>query len=975
NLILQAVVVPRPLARYGFTKIPNEHSTLVVMSEFVTDESQMLDAIKRIRTIKAANNDPNISCCLLVDLRAADEPEIASDESIIKAAADLGAGSGINIFIRRRVLLEKRYGALERKRGAIDDLVRYLCDGKREAFRFILDEVTDTPKYFCVLDADNVTDIGGIRELVGVIAHPDNADFDLIALRPKFNLASIKTYYSKRFLNDSAYVSYPNFTSFYFNLFGIDIFSGKGIFRTESYKNKLIGVLPRNKVLSHDIIEGALLNTASAEVVYEDAPKTFISERERRARWERGDIQLLPFLNSRFENAAGERVKHNVRPFYKFIILKNALSYLAPLCVLTLGVFAAFSRWLLPAFLFFFLFNLIEGLLNTLITGVRKRHRLRYVAADCGAQFLDGICEMALMPYYAFSNLFIIIKTLKRMFLRENLLEWKTFSASQGTKSSKLLAEVAPPLLAFVIVDIFVLVFGGNYLSLALFAAAEVFAFIYLNLSGIPFKTAERTADADAELKKIARLTYGYFSFAFNHRTLISDNLQVKPYKGLSKTTSPTNLGFQILSEICGYELGFSEKWSAESRISAIIENISRLKKFHGNLYNWYDTLKQTPVSDFVSSVDSGNLLACLIVADGFVTDAVLKSEIAALIRATDLTVFYDTPRRLLFTGVNAESGKGEGHYDLLASEARLTALLFSSLYNQPTAFRSLMTDFTSLNGNTLLSWSGTAFEYLMPDIFIVPPKFSLLRTASERACKEQIKAKYSHLFGISESGYYAFDENLQYQYRAYGLDALALGKGKEDAVISPYASALMLRYSENAVLENFKRLERFGMSGGYGFFEALDLAGGSPKTVEMYMTHHQGMLLTALTNRLCNDAIIKYFGASDAVRAAKIMLTLPPSKAYYGLKPQEIRRLSPKNEEKYSAEITNPAAMSGGAGLIDGGITGYYDALGNGFLSWGGMLLNAYDGRRLSPGSFNFYKIDNGEISSLKRNSAQNSD
>ena len=125
--------------------------------------------------------------------------------------------------------------------------------------------------------------------------------------------------------------------------------------------------------------------------------------------------------------------------------------------------------------------------------------------------------------------------------------------------------------------------------------------------------------------------------------------------------------------------------------------------------------------------------------------------------------------------------------------------------------WRALLRDYAPYYGNTLYSWGGTAFEYLMPDLFILPPKHSLLYTSARNAVKIQRKHKTYGLFGLSESGYYAFDDALRYQYRAFGVEDIALGRDKEKRVISPYSSFLALHYSPKCVVKNLQRLEKKG--------------------------------------------------------------------------------------------------------------------------------------------------------------------
>ena len=95
------------------------------------------------------------------------------------------------------------------------------------------------------------------------------------------------------------------------------------------------------------------------------------------------------------------------------------------------------------------------------------------------------------------------------------------------------------------------------------------------------------------------------------------------------------------------------------------------------------------------------------------------------------------------------------------------------------------------------------------------------------------------------------FDPDLNYQYRAFGVQSLGLKRGLyKDSVISPYSSFLALPFSPVASLMNLGRISEHDMYGKYGFYEAIDLTpsrvGGGSAVIRSYMSHHMGMSLAA---------------------------------------------------------------------------------------------------------------------------------
>lgn len=69
---------------------------------------------------------------------------------------------------------------------------------------------------------------------------------------------------------------------------------------------------------------------------------------------------------------------------------------------------------------------------------------------------------------------------------------------------------------------------------------------------------------------------------------------------------------------------------------------------------------------------------------------------------------------------------------------------------------------------------------------------------------------------------------NLNYQYKAHGVPKLGLKRGlAADMVISPYSTFLTLTTDPDAALRNLARLEKLGMTGRCGFYEAADFTRG----------------------------------------------------------------------------------------------------------------------------------------------------
>ena len=73
-------------------------------------------------------------------------------------------------------------------------------------------------------------------------------------------------------------------------------------------------------------------------------------------------------------------------------------------------------------------------------------------------------------------------------------------------------------------------------------------------------------------------------------------------------------------------------------------------------------------------------------------------------------------------------------------------------------------------------------FEYLMPELFLPLYRNSHLWESAKFAVhvQRQRTAGPDKLWGISESGFYAFDASNHYRYKAHGCPRLALCRGMD---------------------------------------------------------------------------------------------------------------------------------------------------------------------------------------------------
>ena len=256
----------------------------------------------------------------------------------------------------------------------------------------------------------------------------------------------------------------------------------------------------------------------------------------------------------------------------------------------------------------------------------------------------------------------------------------------------------------------------------------------------------------------------------------------------------------------------------------------------------------------------------------------------------------FDEARHLLAIGYNVgERRRDPSYYDLLASEARLGTFVAIAQGELPQeSWFALGRLLTSSGGEpTLLSWSGSMFEYLMPLLVMPTYEDTLLDHTYRAAVARQIEYGRTRgvPWGMSESGYNAVDVSLNYQYRAFGVPGLGLKRGlAEDLVVAPYASALALMVAPEAACLNLERLAAAGGAGKYGFYEAIDYTpsrlprGQASAVVRSFMAHHQGMSFLSLAYVLLDRPMQKRFASDPAFQATTLLLQerIPKATAPY---------------------------------------------------------------------------------------------
>jgi len=965
--LVSASVRPRRLVRLDFQHgLPPGTRTMVVVPTLLDSIERAQAMVAHLEVQALANPDRLLHFALLTDLRDADQESLPGDQAVLDAARtgieDLNRRHGegrtdrFYLFHRRRRFNpgEGLWMGWERKRGKLEEFNRLLRGDTTTSYVSTVGDLSILPDvtYCLTLDSDTVLPRNVARNLVGISAHPLHrpyydpregrvtAGYTILQPRVSVTFASAAgSLFARLYAGHTGVDPYTTAVSdVYQDLFEEGIFTGKGLYEVDAFRAALEGRVPENALLSHDLFEGIHARAAlvtDAELV-DDYPASILTHARRQHRWVRGDWQillwLLPWVPTTFGFA-----RNRLPLISRFKIFDNlrrslvAPSLLAMMLAGWLVLPGNPALWTLAALL-------VAGApfwiaLSPLLTGPGPSRTmssfLRVLSEDLQTAAARVLLTLTLLAFHAWDSVHAIGLTLVRVFITQRrLLEWETAAATTARASglmeqrgaSLFVAEMAAsPVIAVLALALVILARPAALASAVPFVLLWIVApFVAYHLSRptivdtVPLTEADRALFADT-----ARRTWEYFTTFLTDEDhwLPPDNFQEAPGEIVGHRTSPTNIGLALLANVAAHDLGFIQLPALIERLEKMMDGIEGLERWEGHLLNWYDTKTLAPLLPrYVSTVDSGNLVAALLVLaealeeplrdDLHPIDPALTKRVRSLIqrarsgaRDTDFRLLYDGRRRLFAVGYRLPDADGPGRldtsfYDLLASEARLASFVAIAKGDVPPRhWFALGRPLTSVDGRvTLLSWSATMFEYLLPLLFTRSYPETLLDGSCRTAVAHQRRyaSRLGVPWGISESAYALLDRAGHYQYRAFGVPGLGLKRGLgDDLVVSPYATMLAALVDAPAAAANLRQLSVAGLLGRYGFYEAIDYtprgdggesleSGARPERgtiVKAYFAHHQAMSLLALANVLQGGRFVERFHADPRIQATELLL------------------------------------------------------------------------------------------------------
>ena len=657
-LFLKPRILPKLELKEG---IPEEYRTFVVLPCLLLNTAEVSELISRLEVTYLANSDNMLDFALLSDFADSDVQISPVDESLLaeakSAIAELNLkyprseGARFHIYHRKRLWnqAEGTWMGWERKRGKLEEFNRLLL-GSRDT-SYLLAEVPTDIKYVITLDADTVLPRDSARKLVGTLAHPLNSavldpakkqvvdGYGILQPRVSHTLTSAnQTGFSRIFSGHTGIDPYTTAVSdIYQDLFREASYVGKGIYDLAAFSAATDPRFPENRLLSHDLIEGAFARAGlvSDIEIFDDHPSDYTPYILRLHRWVRGDWQVAPWIFRCVPGPNGKKIPNTLSWLNRWKLFDNLRrSLVSPalfLCLL-LGwtVLPGSPLFWSSAVLAVIFAPVLVQFISGVLTRPGKTHwlgRLWGFTYDAWFNFHQSLLHLTFLPNEAYVMSDAILRTLFRMIRHKKMLEWTTAAQAEKFRGSHFhhyVLRLRYALILTAAVSAAVIVFRFESLPVALiffllWIASPVFAF----LTGRPLPREERKIPhlMVPVLRSYAREIWRFFETLVGEEThwLPPDNFQEIPEPLVAPRTSPTNIGFLLLSNIAAYDLGYIGAVEFVERTEKTLETLSQLKTFNGHLFNWYSTANLEPLEPrYVSTVDSGNLVAALIILKQF---------------------------------------------------------------------------------------------------------------------------------------------------------------------------------------------------------------------------------------------------------------------------------------------------------------------------------------------------------------------
>ena len=654
NYLTANLLPPATLPKMDFSEgVPSDCVTLVAVPTLLLSEKQVRHLIEELEVRYLGNHDPNIHFAIVSDLPDSPQPAPEDNELVALCSRLItelnerysAKESGTFFHLHRHRVYnprEKGWMGWERKRGKLLDL-NQLLRGQFDSFPVKIGDLSLLPKVRFVITLDSDTELprGSAHRMIGALAHPlnqaivDSQKNIVVAgygiLQPRVDI-SVQCTASSRlaaiFAGETGLDPYTRATSdVYQDLYGEGSFTGKGIYEVDTMFQVLYGRFPRNSLLSHDLIEGAYARAGlvSDIPVIEDYPSHYSAYSRRKHRWLRGDWQVVEWLTDTVPNESGARVPNPISLVSRWKIFDNLRRSLVEPATFVLLLCAWFATghpvlWTFAAICILFVPAWVEFLFGLTRAVVGRRIRVARDAVETlFASNFTVLLNLTLLAHQTLLSLDAVMRALvRRLVTRQRLLEWETAAEAELGKYRTAIDRYID-WMPFLAAALCVLIWFTR--PHALLASTPILLLwacskpLVLWLNASPVEPLPEISRHDAALLRTSALYIWRYFAEFSsgeHNWLIPDNIQDEPRK-VAASISPTNVGLLLNARQVAREFGYITLPEMVDLTRKTLDTIIRIPKYRGHLMNWYDTRTvEAKPPFFVSSVDSGNLVASL---------------------------------------------------------------------------------------------------------------------------------------------------------------------------------------------------------------------------------------------------------------------------------------------------------------------------------------------------------------------------
>ncbi len=355
--------------------------------------------------------------------------------------------------------------------------------------------------------------------------------------------------------------------------------------------------------------------------------------------------------------------------------------------------------------------------------------------------------------------------------------------------------------------------------------------------------------------------------------------------------TSPSNIGAQLWSAVIANQesLGNNPKQTAEKTL----DTLSELETHHGLFLQWNDTetgrplsrfsLQQEKVEKFVSSIDNAWLAIGLMTVREAIPELAQKAD--SILREMDFEKFYDKRSQLIRGGFypekTSEYNQLVWRYQVINSETRIIYYVaiakgdippeaYYAPYRTPppklVQKREPQGTWRETNGRKTFhghyfdtasrykfipSYNGTAFEPLMPALFVPEHKWSPNSWGLNHQRHIEGQKQYGMNVGKGKRLWGISPCDSPYGYIEARIPEMGINPNRyrfhHSKVITPHAIYLALPHQPEETLSALDQLEKEfpEIRNGHGYWDSITFP--QQEITKTQLSLNQGMIMAAL--------------------------------------------------------------------------------------------------------------------------------